>query len=96
MRSSSGTTTTASSSESTGASATLAGVEFIPSFANFYLLRFVDGVHTEEGAVAALERNGIIPRPVAAGGPANCLRITVGLSHENDAVLKVLADYMMT
>ena len=29
-----------------------------------------------------------------AGGPARCLRITVGLQHENDAVLGVLADYM--
>ncbi len=73
-----------------------AGVEFIPSHANFYLIRFVDGVHGAEGAAAALEDNGIIPRPVAAGGPKDCLRITVGLTHENDAVLRVLADYMMS
>ncbi len=71
------------------------GIEFIPSYANFYLVRFVDGAHTAEGAVAALEAKGIIPRPVAAGGPASCLRITVGLADENDAVLRVLADYMM-
>jgi histidinol-phosphate aminotransferase len=71
-----------------------AALEFVPSHANFYLLRFVGGVHTAEGAAAALERNGIIPRPVAAGGPERCLRITVGLSHENDAVLRVLTDYM--
>jgi histidinol-phosphate aminotransferase len=71
-----------------------AAIEFVPSYANFYLLRFVDGVHTPEGAAAALERNGIIPRPVAAGGPEHCLRITVGLNHENDAVLRVLRDYM--
>ena len=70
------------------------GIEFVPSFANFYLLRFTDGRHTPEGAAAALEGNGIIPRPVGAGGPAGCLRITVGLSHENDAVLSVLGDYM--
>jgi histidinol-phosphate aminotransferase len=72
------------------------GIEFVPSFANFYLLRFTDGVHTPEGAAAALESNGIIPRPVGAGGPAGCLRITVGLSDENDAVLRVLADYVAT
>ena len=71
-----------------------AGIGFVPSFANFYLLRFVDGRHTPEGAAAALERKGIIPRPVGAGGPAGCLRITVGLTDENDAVLRVLADYM--
>ena len=70
------------------------GVEFVPSFANFYLLRFVDGSHTPDGAAAALEHNGIIPRPVGAGGPQDCLRVTVGLSHENDAVLQVLAEYM--
>jgi histidinol-phosphate aminotransferase len=70
------------------------GIEFVPSFANFYLLRFVDGSHTPEGAAGALERNGIIPRPVGAGGPPGCLRITVGLNHENDAVLRVLGEYM--
>ena len=70
--------------------------EFISSFANFYLIRFMDGVHTAERAAAALERNGIIPRPVAAGGPEHCLRITVGLVKENDAVLRVLGTYMMS
>lgn len=70
------------------------GIEFVPSVANFYLLRFTDGRHTAAGAAAALEHNGIIPRPVGAGGPENCLRITVGLDHENDAVLAALAGYV--
>lgn len=70
------------------------GIEYVPSHSNFYLLRFTDDRHTPEGAAAALERNGIIPRPVAAGGPEHCLRITVGLDRENDSVLAVLADYM--
>jgi histidinol-phosphate aminotransferase len=77
-----------------GVAAIGAGIEFLTSHANFYLLRFTDERHTAEGAAGALERHGIIPRPVAAGGPARCLRITVGLQHENDAVLGVLADYM--
>ena len=77
-----------------GVTAMGAGIEFLTSYANFYLLRFTDDRHTAEGAAQALERHGIIPRPVAAGGPARCLRITVGLQHENDAVLGVLADYM--
>ena len=77
-----------------GVNAMGAGIEFLPSHANFYLLRFTGDRHTPEGAAQALERHGIIPRPVAAGGPARCLRITVGLQHENDAVLGVLADYM--
>lgn len=79
-----------------GAVASIAGMQFISSFANFYLIRFTDGVHTAERAAAALERNGIIPRPVAAGGPEHCLRITVGLVKENDAVLRVLGTYMMS
>lgn len=72
----------------------LPGVEFVPSAANFYLLRFVAQALSPEGAAAALERQGIIPRPVAAGGPGRCLRITVGLQHENDAVLRVLREYV--
>lgn len=74
--------------------ALLPGVEFVPSAANFYLLRFVAPTLSPEAACAALERSGIIPRPVAAGGPARCLRITVGLTHENDAVLHVLQEYV--
>ena len=77
-----------------GVTAMGAGIEFLTSYANFYLLRFTGDRHTAEGAAQALERHGIIPRPVAAGGPARCLRITVGLQHENDAVLGVLSDYM--
>jgi histidinol-phosphate aminotransferase len=77
-----------------GVAAGLPEVEFIPSAANFYLLRFLGDAHTAEGAAAALEQAGIIPRPVAAGGPERCLRITVGLAHENEAVLRVLADYV--
>ncbi len=80
----------------TAVKARLKGVEFVTSAANFYLLRFVDRVHTPAGAAAALEAAGIIPRPVGAGGPERALRITVGLAHENDAVLDVLARYMTT
>lgn len=74
--------------------AQLPGVEFVRTAANFYLLRFCDGVHTPDGASAALESQGIIARPVSAGGPERCLRITVGLTQENDAVMRVLADYV--
>lgn len=72
------------------------GMEFIRSHANFYLLRFTDGRHDAAQAAAHLERNGIIPRPVAAGGPDNCLRLTVGLAEENARVLRALAGYMMS
>ncbi len=69
------------------------GIEVIPSVANFYLLRFADD-SDKNGADAAsfLTSRGIIPRP--AGGSDKFLRITVGLDHENEAVLAALTDYM--
>lgn len=70
------------------------GIEFIPSFANFYLLRFSGGSKTANGAGAHLEANGIIPRPVNAGGPERCIRITVGLPDQNDRVIETLGAYM--
>ena len=39
-----------------------------------------------------LVARGIIPRP--AGGSDAFLRITVGLDHENDAVIQALTEYM--
>jgi len=65
------------------------GFEVIPSHANFYLIRFAQ----QQRAVAAaafLETSGIIPRPVNAGGPERCLRITVGLPDQNDRVIAAL------
>jgi histidinol-phosphate aminotransferase len=72
------------------------GIECLPSFTNFYLLRFKGTRHTPAGAADALEAAGVIPRPVQASGPEGCLRITVGLAHENDIVLKVLTRYMQS
>ena len=73
---------------------TAAGIEFIPSYANFYLLRFASDGKTAQGAAEYLEKNGVIPRPVAAGGPENCLRITVGLREHNDRVIELLTQFM--
>ena len=69
------------------------GIEVIPSTANFYLLRF-DPQSGKSGTEAAdfLQLRGIIPRP--AGGSDVFLRITVGLDHENDAVIDALTEYM--
>ena len=69
------------------------GIEVIPSQANFYLMRFPeDGGKSGTGAAAFLQSRGIIPRP--AGGSDQFLRVTIGLAHENEAVLQALADYM--
>lgn len=71
------------------------GVTVYPTVANFYLIGF-DGAggRTAEKAAEFLLARGIIPRPVTAGGPSGCLRITVGLDHENEAVLAALRDFM--
>ena len=71
------------------------GLFVFPTVANFYLIRFAaTGPHTAKNAAAYLIDRGIIPRPVAAGGPADCLRITVGLDYENEAVLEALTGFM--
>lgn len=71
------------------------GIEIIPSVANFILMRFSDDSrYNAQGAGDYLLSQGIIPRPVGAGGPANCLRITIGLDSENEAVITALTDFM--
>ena len=71
------------------------GLNVIPSMANFLLIQFPDELKTNsEAAANALKCNGIIPRPVSAGSPPNCLRITIGKSEENQAVLDTLKQFM--
>lgn len=68
-------------------------IEVIPSQANFYLLRFAENSgKSGTEAAAFLQSRGIIPRP--AGGSDQFLRITIGLDHENQAVLDALTDYL--
>ena len=69
------------------------GLTMAPSVANFYLIRFpVQSGKSGTGAASFLMQRGIIPRPAAAND--ELLRVTVGLDHENEAVLAALADYM--
>ena len=71
------------------------GLNVIPSMANFLLIQFLDEPKTNsEAAANALKCNGIIPRPVSAGSPPNCMRITIGKSDENQAVLDTLKQLM--
>ena len=71
------------------------GLNVIPSMANFLLIQFLDEPETNsEAAANALKGNGIIPRPVSAGSPPNCIRITIGKSYENKAVLDTLKKFM--
>ena len=71
------------------------GIDVVPSAANFYLLRFDSGRgRTAAAAAAWLESRNIIPRSVMTGDTANVLRITVGLDHENEAVIAALREFM--
>ncbi|MDJ0928101.1 MAG: histidinol-phosphate transaminase [Gammaproteobacteria bacterium] len=73
------------------------GVRVVPSVANFYLIVFDDcDGKSAAGAAGALEAEGIIPRPVGAGGGDghDVLRITVGDDDANRAVLDVLQRYL--
>ena len=86
-------THTASWRERISRTLTEIGIEVIPSQANFYLLRFAKDSNKSGGAAAAfLQSRGIIPRP--ASGADEFLRITIGVDHENEAVLHALSDYM--
>jgi len=65
-----------------------------PSVTNFILMRFPDGAKNPDGAWKHLLSDGIIPRPVNAGGPERCLRVSVGLAEENEAFLSSMNAYM--
>ena len=56
------------------------------SYANFVLLKHVKAADILNG----LENKGIIPRPLAAYGLKDYLRISVGTAEENDALLRGL------
>ncbi|MCH9693624.1 MAG: histidinol-phosphate transaminase [Gammaproteobacteria bacterium] len=68
------------------------GVHVVPSVANFYLLHFenIDGKSAND-AGEYLRANGIIPRPASDD---RCLRLTVGNDDENEAVIRVLRNYV--
>jgi len=62
------------------------GLEFVPSVANFMLVRVGDGVRVFE----ALQRRGVIVRPVKSYGLPAWVRVTVGTPEQNERVLAEL------
>jgi histidinol-phosphate aminotransferase len=64
------------------------GLAFIPSVANFVLVRVGSGARVYE----ALLRRGVIVRPTANYGLPEWLRITIGLPQENARLLRVLPE----
>lgn len=70
------------------------GLEYVPSFGNFVLVK----VGEDSGAGArvnlALLKKGIIVRPVGGYGLPQWLRISIGLPEENDAFIQALKDVL--
>jgi len=64
------------------------GLEIVPSVANFLLVRVGDGGRVFE----ALQRRGVIVRPVKSYGLPEWIRVTVGSTAQNERVLRELAD----
>ncbi len=72
-----------------------AGLEVVPSVANFLLARFPgDGARGADQANAYLSARGIFPRGMGIYGLPNCLRITIGLEQENRELAAALAEFM--
>jgi histidinol-phosphate aminotransferase len=64
----------------------------VPSEANFVLADFGSAARAE-AADAHLRAQGLIVRRVGGYGLPSCLRITIGLAEENDALLGALQDF---
>src|SRR5262249_60159463 len=63
------------------------GLEYVPSWANFLLIRVGNGARVYE----ALLREGVIVRPMSVYGFPNHVRITVGTAAENERCITALA-----
>jgi len=63
------------------------GLEFVPSVGNFILARVGDGGRVFD----ALQRRGVIVRPVKSYGLPEWIRVTVGTREQNERLLRELA-----
>lgn len=66
------------------------GLEYVPSHANFVLVRVGDDDDAGERVNLALLKQGVIVRPVAAYGLPRWLRVSIGLPHENAIFIEAL------
>jgi histidinol-phosphate aminotransferase len=63
------------------------GLSFVPSQANFVLVRVGDGTRVSE----ALQRRGVIVRPVKSYNLPEYIRVTAGTADQNERLLRELA-----
>lgn len=66
------------------------GLRYLPSFGNFVLVQVGDGAAVYQG----LLKRGVIVRPVANYGLPQWLRVTIGLTTENDRFIAALRDVL--
>lgn len=71
-----------------GAGFAALGLEFVPGRGNFILVKVRDGVAVFD----ALQRRGLITRPVKSYGLPEWLRVTVGTRDQNERLLASLAE----
>lgn len=64
------------------------GLEFVPSYGNFLLIRVGDAAAVN----LALLKRGVIVRPVAGDGLPEWLRVSVGTTAENERFLSAMRD----
>jgi histidinol-phosphate aminotransferase len=62
------------------------GLEYVPSYANFILVRVGDG----QNVFAAMQKLGVITRPMAGYGLPEWIRISIGTPQENERCLAAL------
>lgn len=75
---------------SMAAQLTALGIEHIPSYGNFVLIRVGDGA----AVFRALLKQGVVVRPVASYGLPEWLRVTVGLPEENAICVRALRELL--
>jgi histidinol-phosphate aminotransferase len=66
------------------------GLEYVPSFGNFVLVRVGDDAEAGARVNLALLKQGVIVRPVGNYGLPQWLRVTIGLPQENEAFIAAL------
>ncbi|MBK1696822.1 histidinol-phosphate transaminase [Rhodovibrio salinarum] len=69
-----------------------AGLEVLPSAANFVLVRFADP-EMAEAAVAHCKRHGVLTRQMAKYGLPDCLRVSIGAEWEMRQAADVFAEF---
>lgn len=68
------------------------GLQFVPSFANFVLVKVGDAARIN----LELLKRGVIVRPVTGDGLPEWLRVSIGLPHENQTFIDALSAVLKT